>query len=210
MQKKNIYAKFFEYAEIESVGFIEADVFFNCEVLSQENIYLNGKHGSIVGGHAYAANGIEAGDIGNDVGINTFVSVGVGIEEHQKLYNLTKNIRDTQEHLEKLEKILTAFEKLEVDKGVSYKNDPRRMQVLRERIKDTATISADRAEVEKLENLITKAEHASIRVVKNVYPGVLVKIGDVRHTVIDVQKNLEFVNQLNHILMIRLDEKVIS
>lgn len=208
--KKNIFAKFFEYTKIEALGYIEADVFFNCDVFSHEHIFLNGNRGSIVGGKVYAVNGVKAGDIGNDAGISTNVVVGVGRKTQKEFDTLIKKIDEMEQHLKKLEEVLRAYEKLEMEKGVSYKTDPKRMQVLRERIKDSATIAADRVEAEKLETMINGSKDASICVINQIYPGVLVQIGDLRHTVFECQKNVEFIKQLDNIHMIRLDEKVIS
>ena len=101
-----------------------------------------------------------------------------------------------------MERALKQFDLAEKEKGVSYKNDPRRMQLLRERIKYIATINADKATAWELQQLIENAKH-------NVYPGVLVKIGDLVTNVKVQQGNLEFVKRVDHIVMSPLDEKVV-
>lgn len=108
-----------------------------------------------------------------------------------------------------MERALKQFDLAEKEKGVSYKNDPRRMQLLRERIKYIATINADKATAWELQQLVENAKHATVKANHNVYPGVLVKIGDLVTNVKVQQGNLEFVKRVDHIVMSPLDEKVV-
>ena len=111
--------------------------------------------------------------------------------------------------IQKLERSLAQFQVMEEQKGISYKDDPRRMQLLRERIRYTAMKNADQAEAEQLKKTIDNARGVSIKVIHNVYPGVFVKMGDLRLTVKDMQSNMEFINRVDHIVMLRLDEKIV-
>lgn len=207
--KGNLFAKFVEYTTVEVLGNIEADVFMNSDVVCHSYIIMQGKRAKIVGGNVYAAYGIDANDIGNIAEANTYVSVGVGSKEDAKLAALKKKLDEEQETLDKLERGLHQFEILEQEKGSSYKNDPRRMQLLRERIKYTALINADTADIQRTEEIIKNARHASVKAIRNVYPGVLVKIGDMLTNVKEQQSNLEFVRRVDHIVMESLDEKIV-
>ena len=207
--KGNLFAKFVEYTEVEVQGNIEADVFMDCEVNCKGYLVMKGKRAKIVGGHVYAAYGIDANDIGNVAEINTYVAVGAGSREDAKLAALKKEISDNQETLTKMERALKQFDQAEAEKGVSYKNDPRRMQLLRERIKYIATINDEKAKAWELQELVEHAQHATVRVNHNVYPGVLVKVGDLLSNVKVQQGNLEFVKRADHIVMSSLDEKVV-
>lgn len=207
--KGNLFAKFVEYTTVEVCGNIEADVFMDCEVTCDGYLTMTGKRAKIISGHVYAAYGIDANDIGNIAEANTYVAVGVGSKEEAKLAALQKKIEEYEKTLAKMERALKQFELLEEEKGVSYKNDPRRMQLLRERIKYIATINADKAERESLEELVENASHATVKVNNNVYPGVLVKIGDLLTSVKVQQGNLEFVKRVDHIVMSALDEKIV-
>ena len=192
--KGNLFAKFVEYTEVEVCGNIEADVFMDCEVTCKGYLVMKGKRAKIMGGHIYATYRIDTNDIGYIAEVSTYVAVGVGNKEDAKLAALQKQLKENQDTLDKLERALKQFDLAEKEKGVSYKNDPRRMQLLRERIKYIATINADKATV--------KANH-------NVYAGVLVKICDLVTNVKVQQGNLEFVKRVDHIVMSPLDEKVV-
>ena len=70
-------------------------------------------------------------------------------------------------------------------------------------------LNADKATAWELQQLIENAKHATVKANHNVYPGVLVKIGDLVTNVKVQQGNLEFVKRVDHIVMSPLDEKVV-
>lgn len=189
--KGNISAKFFEYTIIEAGGNIEAEVFLNCNVSCKGKITLSGRKAGIVGGKVNAIQGIEAGNLGNDVEIRTEVSVGNGIEVFRKIHSLQKKIQDAKAMLEKIEKGLQEFEKLEAAQAVS-KDDPRKIQLLRVKIRDTALLGADQAELDKLERQVEAAQGAGVRVMRTVYPGVMIIIDDIRYYVKSTQEHVEY------------------
>lgn len=204
--KGNLFAQFIEYTIVEVAGNIEADVFMDCEVTCGGYITMNGKRAKIVSGHVYAAYGIDANDIGNVAEANTSVAVGVGSKEDAKLAEVRKRIKQNKEIVDKIEYGLHQFEIAEREKGVSYQTDPRRMQLLRERIKYMAAINEDKDKEAKLDALIKGAKSATVKVVRNVYPGVVIRIGDMITNVKLQQSKLEFVQRLDHIVMSELDD----
>ena len=56
-----------------------------------------------------------------------------------------------------IEEGLRKFEELEKARGVSYKDDPRRVTLLRIKIRDTATLAHSKEEAKQLRNLIESA-----------------------------------------------------
>ena len=81
---------------------------------------------------------------------------------------------------------------LEAERGVSYANDPRRMQLLRIKIRDTATLANDKEESKKLRRLVEGSRGACVSVLQEVYPGVIIRIGDLRFDLRNVGKSIEF------------------
>ena len=55
--KENLYAKFFEYTSVETLGNIEADVFLNSEINCHGKIVMSGKRAKIIGGYVDATYG---------------------------------------------------------------------------------------------------------------------------------------------------------
>lgn len=190
--KGNITAKFFEFTRIECDGDIHADVLMDCDVLCKGQVILNGSHGSIIGGKVHAIQGIVVSTLGNDAEKKTEVFVGAGIDVYSRLRVLEKKIDVTREELNKIEEGLHQFDVLQRERGVNYANDPRRTALLRAKIKDAATLASDESEAKKLQVLAEGARGACVAVIKDVYPGVIVNIDELKFTLKNTGKGIEF------------------
>lgn len=190
--KGNITAKFFEFTNIECDGDIQADVLMDCDVKCQGKVSMTGSRGSIIGGTLHAIQGVEVTSLGNDAEKKTEVMVGAGADVASRLRVLEKKIEATETNLQKIEGGLKQFDMLEAERGVSYANDPRRMQLLRIKIRDTATLANDKEESKKLRRLVEGSRGACVSVLQEVYPGVIIRIGDLRFDLRNVGKSIEF------------------
>lgn len=203
----DISAKFFENTTVEAGGNIVADAFMNSRAVAGTRISVSGKHGKIIGGRVYAVEGIEATDIGNDAEVNTSVAVGFEREISIKIAECSKRIEETTELLNKVQAALKRFETLEKERGVSFREDPRRVSLLRERIRAEATLAADKAELAKMENDVERSKYAIIRVLHTVYPGVDVGIDSMRVRVKEQQDRVDFEKRNGKIVMTRIEEE---
>ncbi len=191
--KGNISAKFFEYSRVQANGSIQADVFLNCQVSCGENILLDGKRSSIVGGEVGAIQGIVVETLGSDGEVKTHVRIGNGPSVVRRVSILKNKILVEQANLEKVE------EGLEILKDA--KNDPRKTDLLRVKIRDTALLSADMAELEKLEDQLERARGCCVKVIGHVYPGVCVEIDELKMLVKEEQMRLQFIKDMDKIVM---------
>lgn len=189
--KGNISAKFFEQVNVEAEGDILASVFMNCNVECKQHIVLGGKKSGIIGGKVHAIRGIESTTIGNDVEIRTEVSVGNGIDIVRRIKVLEKEIFDLKATLEKVEQGLAQFERLEAANAVK-KDDPRKVQLLRVKIHNSALISEKQTEMECLETQVLSARGCCIRVTDSIYPGVMVIVDDVRLFIKNLAVHVEY------------------
>lgn len=189
--KGNITAKFFEYAVVEAWGEISAQVFLNCDVTCRKRIILDGKDAGIIGGKVHAIQGIEVGDLGNDVEIRTEVRVGNDVEVLRRIKALQKEVSDMSLMLDKVEKGLKELERLAQAQALE-KNDPRKMQLLRVKIRDSATLGGKQAELGQLEQQLEDARNASIRALRSVYPGVMVIIDEARMFIRNQESHVEY------------------
>lgn len=190
--KANITAKFFEFTRIECEGNLTADVLMDCDVHCQGQVMLNGARGSIIGGKVHAIRGIVVSSLGNDAEKKTEIFVGAGIDVYSRLHVLEKKIEATQEELSKIEAGLHQFEVYQQERGVDYSKDPRRTSLLRAKIKDTAILASDEAEAKKLQVLAEGSRGACVSVIKEVYPGVIINIDELKLTLKNVGKGIEF------------------
>lgn len=190
--KGNITAKFFEFTSIDCDGDIQADVLLDCNVTCQGKVIMNGSRGSIIGGEVHAIQGVEVTSLGNDAEKKTEITVGASGDVYSRLRVLEKKIEATSTNLQKIEGGLKQFDTLEAERGVSYANDPRRMQLLRIKIRDTAILASDKEEEKKLRRLVERSKGACVSVLKEVYPGVIIRIEDLRFDLRNIGKSVEF------------------
>ena len=190
--KGSITAKFFEFTRIECAGDIRADVLMDCQVQCFGKIIMNGKRGSIIGGLTHGVRGIEVTTLGNDAEKKTVIMTGASPEEYAKLRQLEKTIQELSQGLIQIEEGLRKFEELEKVRGVSYKDDPRRVTLLRIKIRDTATLANSKEEAKQLRNLIESASGACVTVLRETYPGVVIQIEDTKLLVQNHVKAAEF------------------
>lgn len=190
--KANITAKFFEFTRIECEGNLTADVLMDCDVTCQGQVLLNGSRGSIIGGKIHAIRGVVVSTLGNDVEKKTEIFVGAGIDVYRRLHVLEKKIEATREEITKIEDGLHQFEVRQRERGADYSKDPRRIALLRAKIKDAAILASDEAEAKKLQALAEGAHGACVSVIKEVYPGVVINIDEMRFTLKNIRKSIEF------------------
>ncbi len=197
MANGNISAKFFEYTRVHANGTIQADVFLNCQVSCGESIVLNGKKASIIGGEVGAIESIEVDTLGSEGEVRTHVKIGNDMATKRRISVLQNKIKIEKTNLAKIEEGLKILKDM--------KNDPRRTDLLRVKIRDTALLAGDEAELEKLLDQIERARGGVVRVTGNVYPGVRVDIDELRVLVKEQQERLEFVRDQDKILMCALE-----
>ena len=152
--KGNLYAKFIEYTVIQVEGDMEADVLLNCTVACRGSILIQGRTAKIIGGDVSAVKGIRATTIGNEAEMRTAVTVGVSADCISRLNLLKKKMDITKMEIDKIEQGLAKFEEMEKERGVSYREDPRRVALLRTRIQNMATLAGDEGEMKRLEHMM--------------------------------------------------------
>ena len=187
----SVTAQFVEYAIITCGGDISADYFFKSKVSCDGHIELNGNNASIIGGYVSAVQGIEVNDIGNSFGTNTNVAVGVDVELTAEYEILAKKIQAISSNVRKIKKGIEEFDKLGEERGINYKEDPRRMQLLRVRIRDEAVVLEETKKLNRLREVIKSGQGATIKVFRRIYPGSSISIDDHHVSILDIHERVE-------------------
>ncbi len=204
--KGSISAKFFEFATVRCKGDITADIFLNSSVYCEGRAFVVSKKGCIVGGSVHAVCGIEANSIGNNAEIKTHVLVGNSGEVRMKMEELSNSIKTAEANIAKAETVLQKFQEYEEKTGQSCKDDPRRVQLVRIRVRDKARKAADEDELKKLKEMVHNAKNANIKVRRKVYPGVYVSIDTCDVFCKDEFGDIVFVKQQEKVVMKRLSD----
>ena len=195
--KGSITAQFVEYAIITCSGNITADYFFKSKISCDGHIELNGNNASIIGGYVSAVQGVEVNDIGNSFGTITNVSVGVDVERAAEYEMLAKKIMALNANVQKIKKGIEDFDKLGEERGINVKEDPRRMQLLRVRIRDEAIVLEETKKLNYMKEVIMSGKGATIKVYRRLYAGSNLSVDDHHasinetHEAIEIEKSEE-------------------
>lgn len=199
--KGNISAKYIEFAEVEAEGDIHADAIINSEVYCREKVVLTGKHGMITGGRITAVRGVDAKEIGNNAENQTMIHVGAQPDVLRQAEALKRQVRELEGNLKRIEQGIENFDKLAETKQEISKDDPRRMQLVKIKIRDTARLAAEKAKLSNLEKIIEESEGAKVLVLSKVNAGTEIGIDNIRVVLRDYYEHVEFVKRLNKIAM---------
>lgn len=206
----NLFAKFIEYASLDVRGSINAEVLFNCDVVCGEKIILAGKKGFVVGGTLRAISGIEANNIGNAMEVKTSLAVGAEVDVYRRLKVLEHKIEAIQKNMEAIDLKVRALEKeLSAMKTMdAFKQDPRKVSLLRMKIKENTSLQEARLESEELSSIVSRADGAMISVYGKVFPGTSIRIDDVKLFVREEQYAVQFIKHVDKIHMERIADSV--
>ncbi len=204
--KGTITAQFVEYAAISCAGNITADYFFKSRIDCEGHIQLNGNNASIIGGYVSAVQGIEVNDIGNSFGTITNVSVGVDVERNAEFEMLAKKIEGIKENVLKIKKGIEEFDRIGEERGVNYKEDPRRMQLLRVRIRDEAVVLEETKRLERMKEVIDSGRDATIKVLRRIYAGSNISVDDHHVSINENHERVEICKTAEGVKLSRINQ----
>lgn len=107
----DIRARFFENASVQADSNVFArDSMLGCSVRANGKVLLTEGKGCVRGGSIEAIKGIEVKELGAEVGLKTFVSVGEDTAKIRKrVANASKALKDFQQKREKIEVVLARY-----------------------------------------------------------------------------------------------------
>ena len=205
----NLHAKFLEYANVKADGQVTTDSAINCNIISNDKVYLEGKHASIVGGVVHAAAGVEAYNFGNEYGVKTEIYVGVNMEVKKEINYHENCIKESQDLIEKLNLGLKQFDEA-VKAGIPIDpNDSRKASLLRTKIVKQADLATHTQQLNYMNKVVENAKGASVKVVRDVYNGVIIGINDSTVTVKENQSSVAFFERNNKVVMFSMKDELV-
>ncbi|MCR4782450.1 MAG: FapA family protein [Lachnospiraceae bacterium] len=191
--KGNITAEYIEYADVYAGGDITADVFFKSTVRCDGRINLSGKRSSVIGGSMSAVEGIVCYNVGNEFGVKTEVYAGVSKERAQAIEVQKQKVEVLSSHLQSIIDGLAKFDAIMEKSGnKDAKSDPRRIQLLRAKIQEEASLTDEKVKLSGMQNIVKRGETAKILIKGVVNPGVIAGVHENIININDVYKAVEF------------------
>ncbi|MDO5403631.1 MAG: FapA family protein [Eubacteriales bacterium] len=176
----NIVSKFIESASsVTAGGNIETDSILHSKVSAKGAITASGRNGLIVGGEVKSTILVQAKTIGNEMGTQTLVGVGVDPAKKKRLDELKKSLESTGDNKIQLNQILTALRKKQQLEGkLDETKQELQAKTMRNLILLEQEISQQKREYEEIREQIGEEKNARIKVGKTAYVGTKLVFGD--------------------------------
>jgi len=176
----NIVSKFIESAEsVIAGGTIESDSILHSKVIAKGAIKASGRNGLIIGGDVKSTFLIEAKVIGNAMGTNTTVGVGVDPAMKKRLDELKKSLGKLGDNKIQLNQLLAALrKKQEIEGQLDPEKQELQTKTMRNVIMLEQEINKEKKELEEIRNQLGEEKNASIKVYDSIYVGAKLVFGD--------------------------------
>jgi uncharacterized protein (DUF342 family) len=172
----NITAHFAENANIIAQGNISIDNdLTNSEVVARGKIScLQGK-GKIMGGSIQAGDGLEANEIGSDLGVATHIKLGINDE---RLEALADERATLQMNLDKIEHIIGTATPEEILKKCPAEKRPLIAKVIKVQMASRQRLLELDKQTQIIMDQVKASSRTTIAVQKLIHPGVIIEIAD--------------------------------
>lgn len=176
----NIVSKFIESAEsVYAGGNIEADSILHSKVTAKGTITASGRNGLIIGGEVKSIFKIEAKSIGNSMGTNTTVGVGVDPAAKRKVDELKNSLGKLGDNKIQLNQLLSALrKKQEIEGSLDEEKHELQTRTMRNLILLEQEINKEKKELEEIRSQLGEEKNACIKVYDAAYVGVKLVFGD--------------------------------
>lgn len=104
--KGNVMAKFLEQTVVQANGNVSANAILNCTIFSGKSVIVSGTRGSILGGSVTAVEEIQASTIGNRIGMDTKLVIGIEEDFKTAMENLDAEIEECSDAFRRVEREL--------------------------------------------------------------------------------------------------------
>ncbi|MGR3319775.1 MAG: DUF342 domain-containing protein [Candidatus Anammoxibacter sp.] len=165
-----------------NITFLKESV--DCFIFAKENVEAKGGRLSIVGGILAAGVLIDVDVLGSRIEATMEVEIGVNYVELRGLMNIKRKLKETKDALEKISLEIGTMEDIKKRKGTL----PQRQQEVMEKfLNQEIVLKKNLMDFGVKEKIASKKvqinKEAEVIVRHIVYPGVIIKMGDVTHTV---------------------------
>lgn len=176
----NVVSKFIESAQsVVAGGNIEADSILHSKVIAKGNVIASGKNGLIVGGEVKATLMIQAKTIGNEMGTQTTIGVGVDPAKKKRVDELKKSLTDIGNNKIQLNQILSALrKKQELEGSLDDAKKELQSKTMKNLILLEQEINQQKREFEEIREQIGEEKNACVKVSKTIYVGSKLMFGE--------------------------------
>lgn len=175
----NVFTEFLEYTNVNAEGSVQSNVILNSQVESKGTITLTGKKGLIAGGNVHAMLGVTCQNVGNASEIKTGVHIGVLPELLERRMEVSNQYAKLNEELDEIVLGMAKVLRVRQQTGELSEQLQEHLESLKNKKDEVYKKCMDtKKEAEELEQMVTDAREAKIRISGSVYKGTVIGIGD--------------------------------
>lgn len=199
--KGNVMAKFLEQTIVQANGNVSANAILNCTIFSGKSVIVSGTRGSILGGSVTAVEEIQASTIGNRIGMDT--KLVIGIEEDfktvmEKLDAEIENCSDTFRQIERnLERVT-----FQMNQQSSPALITEQKELLEQKKKSRLNLDRLTAKRESMTDIWERSARGKIVISGLVYPASRIIINGLTEVLTTERQNVTFSRTLREIRII--------
>lgn len=197
----NVAVKFVDNAKITAAGNITADSIMHSKISTDKSVFVEGKHGLIVGGSIQAADEVRAVTIGSAMATNTKIVTGILPSIVERYKYLTEKYEEIEKRILKTNQGITILKNL----GDSITSDKKKV-LARALYSQVKTNNEKKLIIKELKELKVTIEKAKGKVLasKVIHPGVKITIGNARINCSEKIRSSYFINEDGRIVSIPL------
>jgi len=173
--KGTLTVKFIEQGRAQAQVAVKADEVVYSEVNCGGDVYLTGKHGSVLGGVIRAGHMVVAQTVGAPSHPRTKIEVGLDPQMVKRIKSLAESLEDLRRKLEELQKISNYLMGKSMD---SEEKGEKVRQVLTTRLDYMQKVQSMEAEYNELQSRLEGASDGVIHILDTVFPGAVLQISN--------------------------------
>lgn len=196
----DILCRFMENTTAEAGGSITAESVMHSQVRCGRDFIVAGKHGVIIGGYAAAAGRILAVSAGSPNATATGLEVGCDPLLQKEYHELRARIKALEEETQRYMPLLYLLRELK-----SKQRLPQDKEAVLEKLELHFAQSAQEMDqgkirMESLQSIFSSVDQGMISILKTVYPGVQIKIGNASCTLHQPIQYVSFIKEKGKIV----------
>ncbi len=193
---KGVAGRFFESAKVYAGELIQANYCMNSELYTDGKVIVSGEFGALVGGMIQAVRGLDAYNVGNRVGIPTYLKIGIND-------TLIKQQYEIEARMTEVEKELSILQNAYHDLQKKYPIEVRRQMDIYLKIESAIYTKEQQkdylvGEKAKMDERMTAVNDAKAVIHGNCCEGVLIEINGIRWSAKEV-RNVTIIRTGNRI-----------
>lgn len=166
---------FCENSKVSCDGNVDSASFVGGEVFAGRDLIASGK-GVIMGGKYTALNNVDASVIGSDNYVKTEITLGNNAVLMEERETLDKQIKDMEDKLDQLGKILNTLTELAKVSKLPPEREQLKADALRNRLKFQAEIKKAKVRMSDIDEALKLTQNLSVSIKRMIYPGVRLRI----------------------------------